>query len=146
MKNDTSQIKKAFGQAKQGIKEASREFRIDVATKAFKRIVARSPIHTGSYVLSHRIGVKAKDSSVAMRLFPAVNKEGVKKEALGELIKLKQVGPFDTIIISNCIPHNINVEYVGWKHTPAYQVYGLTFIELFMGTQIRGFVPTLKFG
>jgi len=131
-------FKKQLNQFKKDVEEESRELRVSLAREAFTRIVARSPVSTGSYCLSHRISVGgSRDPSVTRKIFVTNDQEAVKTTALKQLAKLLNVGPFDPITISNSISHNINVEYIGWKKTPAYHVFGLTFIELFIKAKVK---------
>jgi len=156
MKNNTLKLKNAFNKLIKVIKKGEKTYKQELTQEAFKSLVDLSPVSTGSYVLSHRIGINQKDTSVTLKKGPnpglykvlafgnparasALHEKAVfrslkkakttaKPKALKQINKkLKKIGPDDSVIISNSIPHAVNVEYVGWMKTPPYQVYGLTY-------------------
>jgi len=125
-----------------------------IAREAFRRIVRRSPVSSGNYVKSHRVGISKTESGRGIsrghepvlpfafsNKVPEATAEGIKAQVLAKRIPyISRAKLHDVITISNSIPYAHIVEYVGWKKTSAYHVYGLTAQELellpIQGTEI----------
>ena len=131
-----------------------------IAKTAFKSIVDKSPVRTGSYVLSHRIGIKKLTSSPTRgrgfaatyvnqpkpgEKFQRITKKqfhAVKTIAMKQTSKIDKARYFSRIVIGNNIHYADNVEYLGWARTGPYHVYGRTIEEMklkipFIVKQIR---------
>jgi len=125
----------------------------DLARKTLAKLVARSPVLTGQYILSHKVGINEPDLSYEHTLPTlklrkniskgkqigtniGVNRRSVemKAKSVGQQ-KIMQAGYKDTIYISNSVPHAVNVEYLGWAKKPALHVYGLTKAEMRLQAQ-----------
>jgi hypothetical protein len=99
----------------------------EIAKEIFTRVITRSPVDTGSFCLSNKVGIGVIDHSKVFKTVPALNATAIKAEALAAgVAKIMSSGSADTIYISNSIPHALIVEKLGWKNTPAYFVYGLS--------------------
>lgn len=78
-------------------------------------------------------GVHTKDPAKwHAPMFPAylsqVQEQKLRKLRLQELtaeIEARMNNKVDTVTFRNNIPYAVNVEYTGWRVTPAYHVYGL---------------------
>jgi hypothetical protein len=130
--------------------EQAGEIKKQAAREAFKSVVAKSPVKTGSYVLSHRIGIKATKTATGEpnlkrgAPFKATYKNqgedftgmtkiqfaAVKQAALKRMSKINRAKPLHEIIIANNIHYADKVEYLGWERTGPYHVYGNTIAEL----------------
>jgi hypothetical protein len=109
------------------------DFRNQIAEDLVKRIIARSPVQTGSYVLSHRVGADGADNSIAMRpdTYIEQNPDGLRTQVLADLAaEIKRVPKGVSIYVSNSVGHAPNVEYIGWKRRGPYHVYGLSVMEI----------------
>ncbi|RLA56949.1 MAG: hypothetical protein DRR04_13615 [Gammaproteobacteria bacterium] len=105
------------------------------------RLIARSPIVTGSYVLSHKVGLNGKDSSVTYGDPLPVDEHGERIAqpnrrsvvgyaiAKGQQVIAKAHRP-KKFVLSNSIHYAPNVEFMGWANSPAYHVYALTLLEM----------------
>jgi len=117
-----------------------------MARRIHGRLVSRSPIVSGSYVLSHQIGMHGKNSEVvtvdsptgsAGERIPHPNRRGIASQATNRAQRIiGNAKGFSRIIISNSIHYAINVEYLGWlspdgkKATPPYFVYTQTDLDM----------------
>jgi hypothetical protein len=147
-------LKEDVEKFKSGIKRDVVKAKRLAARIALKKLLNRSPARTGSYMSSHNIGIsKSKTGRGIGQKFTSISPDftgaqiqenigfmprmlGPAKLALAASLYAKkntristaQLG--DTITIYNVIPYADKVEYLGWKKTPAYHVYGLTVAEL----------------
>ena len=127
------------------ITDSANEFRKDMARKAFASVVEKSPVKTGSYVSSHRVGIKASAANISrgrpfestsinqQQNFKGLTKQqhtAVKQDALKNMAKINKAKLTDVIVIANNIFYADRVEYLGWERTPPYHVYGRTIAEL----------------
>lgn len=105
------------------------------------RLIARSPIVTGAYVLSHKVGLNGKDSNFEPgvplqvddtgRRIPLKNRRSIVGRAIAAGQKVIQTPQKPTkFVLSNSNPYADKVEFIGWKNTRAYHVYGLTRLEM----------------
>ncbi len=72
-----------------------------------------APFSLGSYVLSHRINGGSADTSITE--ITNENRNAIGEAMSNELPKLDYISPFQTIVISNSIDYNENIEYLGWS-------------------------------
>jgi len=133
------QLSIQFEQAKKEITQTAEAIVKTAATEVYESIVKKSPICTGSYVLSHRIGINFENSSPPTRVNQELQNICIQDEAVKHLLRqqammamsiIKTAQHVQSIIVSNAIEHAIDVEYIGWPVTPAYHVYGLTYLEI----------------
>ena len=145
MKTDNiDEVCQSLDRIANGILEAAAEAKKDVAAEVFKGVAKRSPVWSGPYVKSHRIGIGKIDKRSAK---PAIGIDGklppkmpeAEAEALKSeiaewetgILKRKKVDLEKPIYISNSIGHARNVEYIGFQSmTQPYRVYGLTYQEV----------------
>ena len=106
------------------------------ATDYIKQLIVASPFYTGSYINSHSIGINLINYNFNYLPHGSTSRGEVSASVLARAAaKIKTAGEFDTIYISNSIPHAINVEYTGWEFPglanagsiAAYHTYGLTY-------------------
>jgi hypothetical protein len=145
---------KLFDKEREKIKEEIRAKAIDMAVIAFEKIVERSPIWYGDYILSHRFSVGApsmEPPSTRRELWLATlsdeeknrNIERIPPEAsieekaafrvqvLTQLAKRYQAKAFQDIYITNESPSALFVETLGTPRAPqGHHVYGLTVEEI----------------
>lgn len=127
------------------------ETKKDVAREAFRSVVEKSPVKTGSYVSSHRIGIRKSAATIEggpgrpfgttllnqgedFRGMTAGEFRQAKANALKNMSAVNRARPGDIIVIGNNIHYADQVEYIGWhgrtKSTPPYHVYGRTWAEM----------------
>jgi len=117
-----------------GLEDAIEVVVKETAKTAMKEVVSRSPIWSGAYILSHRVGVNGKSSRGPVRLdivtdggFPpkmsSVEAEKAKQAALSELNRLRTVHGVKSIVISNEAQHALEVEYGNDVNLPARNIY-----------------------
>lgn len=145
---------KKFKQALEDFKEEIRNEGNLVLRKyamaAYNGVIAHSPIYTGRYVLSHRVGIGHKDTSVNKPILhvaqfkaDAIGKGAMLWRVYGKLNALRATAKAKIltatlldrkIIISNSVEYAEQVEYLGWHfgqhHVPPYHVYGKTYNKL----------------
>jgi hypothetical protein len=101
------------------------------AVAMLAKLINSSPFFTGAYIDSHRVGINSVDTSFSFfphRSYRSKSRSAVEASALmAGKAKINRSKLFDTIYISNSVPHAINVELIGWKTSPPYHVYGLTY-------------------
>lgn len=99
--------------------EEVRHAKADAVKIMFKRLVQTSPISTGSYLLSHRIGIGHPDDSITVRTTKARNRYAIQNAAMRRLTnkRLLQIDEDTAIFISNAIPWALNIEFEGWGYS-----------------------------
>ena len=117
------------------------------ANATMKSLVSLSPVWSGSYVKSHRVGINFKDPRhapvhhivhVALNnwYFPVSKMSSAMATRLRNKVaevrekNLSAAKPGDKIIISNSIDYAPTVEYIGWEKTGPYHVYAKTKIRV----------------
>lgn len=144
MKTDNiSEVIKSIDDHLEGMIRGVEEAKKDVAAQVFKKVVKRSPVWSGPYVKNHRIGIgkidrrSGKSASAVGSVFPPKMSEAEAQALKAEIsewetgiLKGKKINLETPIYISNSIGHAVQVEYIGWKKTPAHHVYGLTYEEI----------------
>ena len=103
----------------------------NISAAAFDRVVKFSPIVTGSFISSNRIGVDAIDitNNPISELTP-IPRPSAEAIAYAQLGKLAAVKPYCVVYVSNSIGHAETVEYGGmWgsakiiPHAPYRKAY-----------------------
>ena len=131
MQASLEQFKKSIREQRDRIEDRFVRDLREIASLAFKTAVGFSPVDTGSYVTSHRIGIGHIDPSFTLHFTPGANMSAMKAEALSrELSKIEAINKVSVIYLSNRVPHAINVEFTGWwtdnGFVPPYMVYNAT--------------------
>ena len=127
---------KAFGKK---VKKDVTEIKRETARRVLSGVIMRSPVHSGDYVKSHRVGITTKTSGRGVGL-------GHHPMTMGKWLMPRHPQPWklkldlygkkklrisaakfeDTIVIYNNIPYADTVEFIGWELTPAYHPFGHT--------------------
>jgi len=138
MPNNNAAFSEAIGKFKAEIYRTVTNVTKAIVKDVYTRIVNKSPVWTGSYVSSHRIGIDKIDGTITdlhpdefTDRFPPqadfMEAERFKAEAMDQKFRMDILQyPLKKVIISNSIHYADKVEYLGWKKTPAYHVYGLS--------------------
>ena len=107
------------------IKNAEHEVMKATARKFLGALIKRSPILTGRYVKSHKVGIDSPDDSIAPNAYgiAADRKSAASSALMSGLNVIKNAQKFSSIYISNSLHYAKNVEYLGWKNTGPYYVY-----------------------
>jgi len=127
---------KAFGKK---VKKDVTEIKRETARRALAGVIMRSPVHSGDYVKSNRVGITTKTSGrgvgLGFHLTPG-NKWLMSRHPSPWKLKLDLYGQKklrisaakfeDTIVIYNNIPYADQVEFIGWELTPPYHPFGHT--------------------
>ena len=127
---------KAFGKK---VKKDVTRIKRETARQALSGLIMRSPVHSGDYVRSNRVGITKNTSGRGVGLgyhTSPGNKWLMAKHPHPWKLKLDlyakkklriSAAKFeDTIVIYNNIPYADTVEYIGWELTPAYHPFGHT--------------------
>ena len=154
MENQAKRINQSLDDFVKGAIDAATDAKKEAAAECFKRVVKKSPVWSGPYVKSHKIGVGKIDRRAAKSVIQADmenSQQGMASEILypqkmssAEAAALKsELNEFETrillgkkvnidipIYVSNSVSHASEVEYIGWKKTGPYHVYGLTAEEM----------------
>lgn len=112
----------------------------EMARQALSYMIKLSPVWTGAYVKSHKVGVNSVDGTFEQP-DPFMNLLKKKTEAQAYAIKAETEAVntaklqaatriFDEIYISNSAPHAMMVEYIGWKKTGPYHIYKKTQLKV----------------
>lgn len=142
MKKD---IDNFLDQLKTGINKKKNRF----ALVAAKKLTNRSPVLTGLYVRNHKVGIGKINTKMTGEYWmdlPGMDKFGItvfakpksetkqnikRKKAFTKMRPKITAAKFENhIFISNRVHYANEVEYIGWKRTGPYHVYGLTSGEL----------------
>jgi len=131
------QLSKQFFQANEEIRQKCQAAVRTVAHEVYNHIVNNTPIWTGSYMLSHRVGINQKSSEPPtyvnqeegfLGLAPGQADE-YRSRAYSRILDLSIQDNIQFVYISNDIGHAADVEYIGWANTPAYHVYGKAYLR-----------------
>jgi len=124
------------------LKESANDAKKTLAKQATRKVIDYSPVRTGAYVTSHRIGIDQIDPSHEPFITVGPGEEIPPKmptalaAALKESLYAKHSteisrAPFDKdIYVSNSIPYANQVEYIGWRLTEARHVYHKANLDL----------------
>ena len=122
------------------LKKAVNKTKQKMAHTAIHELISASPVRTGSYINSHKVGINTLVTGHEKvytiwqpAMLPAMQKalKAYKsKRMMGEVLS----ADFDdTIIISNLIPYADRVEYIGWQKTSAKHPFGKAKLALKAG-------------
>jgi hypothetical protein len=118
-------MRQIMEQLKVEIKGSKEDVLKDIASKFLGALIKRSPILTGRYVKSHKVGIDQKDTSTAS-LIGTLQKDRRSAAAsalMSGLNVIRSAQKFNAIYISNSLHYAHKVEYTGWKNSPPYFVY-----------------------
>lgn len=107
------------------IDNAGEEITKSMAKKFLGALIKRSPVLTGRYVKSHKVGIDQKNTDVAP-FSPKLQTDRRSAAASANITGMNEIGHaknFKKIYISNSLFYADRVEYLGWKNTPPYFVY-----------------------
>ena len=135
--------RQSLDQFREEIKAEVKAKTIELTTKGFKRLVHLSPYKYGSYILSHRIGINSADNSFTIMPnlaelskekqegAPKIGRAAAKAKAKTEqLKKIPTIKAFDSIYLTNNVPHGLLIETGSWSSQAPLGVYSLVKIEL----------------
>lgn len=114
MAMNTAQFIRELGNMNKKIEDMVSDYIREIAEFAFDTLVDQSPVATGSYVLSHRIGLGAPNTSPPTKHLGLQLGEGAKqlaKTRKAELIRIDK--KIENVYITNDIEYMLNVEF-GW--------------------------------
>lgn len=113
----------------------------DAARKTLARLCANSPIRTGRYCLSHKVGLNRASTDTEPNRFTRITDRRTivgRARGIGQQV-IMRAKETDTIVINNTAHYASRVEYLGWPAPPVgiwtgeigpYHVYGLTTEEM----------------
>lgn len=135
----TIEIKSQFNRARQEVDQDIQEALIVGGHLALQGVIERTPVWTGSYLLSHRVGINAKSTEppTYINQHPEFNgltpgeEEAYRQKAMMQANKIQTAQNINSVWVSNGIGHAPDVEYIGWPSgKPPYHTYGLTYTWL----------------
>ena len=124
------------------IGKAVTKFTKEVAQDVFNEIVERSPVSSGSFRASNRLGIGTADESFVnyprltgtieeIRAAETRRKTTATNVAKLQLGKLVNLGVYEKVIVSNNSPHANAVEFGVSRQAP-FGVYGITYHNMMM--------------
>jgi len=131
------QLSKQFDRASEEINQSCQIAIKNIATEVYAQVIENTPIWTGSYLLSHRVGINGKSSEPPTYTnqdieFTGLSQDTVsayKDQAWKRILSIETSEQIESVYISNDIGHAAHVEYIGWTMTPAYHVYGKAYLS-----------------
>ena len=122
------------------LKKAVNETKQKMAKTALRELIIASPVRTGNYIKSHKVGINTQVMHHEPVNFqwhepmPEAMALALKQALFTELAAETLEADFDDfIIISNSIPYADRVEFIGWMLTPAYHPFGKAKLALKSG-------------
>jgi hypothetical protein len=138
VKGQAEKVKRSLDDFIEGAIEAAEETKKKAAAECFRAVMKKSPVWSGQYIRSHRVGIgkldkrHGKSSLGSSFAFPPKMEESAAnslKASLNEfetrILLGKKISIDKSIYISNSIGHAADVEYIGWKYTGPHHVFGL---------------------
>lgn len=100
----------------------------------FNKIVRKSPVDSGAFRASHKIGINTIVEGEEPGGKPAkgnkgtisANKATADELAARQTTRLAQVRPYDTVYVSNSLPYAVIIEYGGYSKGPRTTTKGFS--------------------
>lgn len=143
---DISELTKLKAQVKERIDTEVTKVVRDLSYEIIDDIVFsfRAPVSSGSYVMGHRLGLDVQDLTppVVLPLYQSPRtRAGISLKAKARAFRY----PMNKkVIISNQVPYNMNIEYIGWESTPPYGTFRLAHEAAKMSAQHRCYLAAQK--
>jgi len=115
----------------------------NVCKEMATKIAERTGVDTGNLLGNYRIGINTIGSNPGFLPGPSAWVGKVKDETIAERNRqralkffkrnlqehLARLALFDTFYMDTDVPYADKVEYIGWKKTPPYRMFGRTIVE-----------------
>ena len=115
----------------------------DICNEMATKIAERTGVDTGNLLGNYRIGINNTGSRPGFDPGPTAWHKGEKDEAIAERNRqralrffrqnlkrhLAELKLYDTFYMDTDVSYADKVEYIGWKKTPAYRMFGRTIVE-----------------